>query len=76
MNPRPPGPQPGALTELSYGHHVPRTVPGLRTAGVECSVESLHNREPAWSFGFGILVAQPFHFEAAAHPRWAVDVAC
>ena len=22
-NPRPPGPQPGALTELSYGHHAP-----------------------------------------------------
>ncbi len=22
LNPRPPGPQPGALTELSYGHHV------------------------------------------------------
>ena len=21
MNPQPPGPQPGALTELSYGHH-------------------------------------------------------
>src|SRR3989440_4094266 len=22
LNPRPPGPQPGALTKLSYGHHV------------------------------------------------------
>ena len=22
LNPRPPGPQPGALTGLSYGHHV------------------------------------------------------
>src|SRR2546423_12700980 len=26
LNPRPPGPQPGALTELSYGHHVGRPV--------------------------------------------------
>ncbi len=24
LNPRPPGPQPGALTGLSYGHHVKR----------------------------------------------------
>jgi hypothetical protein len=26
LNPRPPGPQPGALTELSYGHHVEGSV--------------------------------------------------
>src|SRR6266508_1982274 len=28
LNPRPPGPQPGALTELSYGHHAERVSVG------------------------------------------------